>query len=315
MKTAKRVVALLLAILLLASVSLFPALAETADKKLYTYIGDSMSFDFVDRFGYLDPMNIYPRQIADTFGCDLYEYCALPYERATDAYALLSEDYQGDEYTQQYFASDLKGSGKAEFTQNVTDASVISVQIGYNALTMYFVTDILDYFSQGEFTYSSSFAQVFTEKERAAILPFASKCADLIEALIGKKTEEAFAQYLDQLSDAQKEAIVSLLGEETAAALADGKATVTGLLNAMVYTVAGHLIHFDRLIARIRELNPDAEIYVMGLVNPLDDLKVGFRFGGNEYGIDVGSVLNIVYELINSYMRVFSPLFHRLLLC
>ena len=161
--TLKRIISTALAaVMLISCCGMMTPISHADGRDLYVYIGDSMSFDYVDRFDYMESIDIYARQVARYLDDDLYEYCALPSQRTTDVYSIIS-DYEGDDYAKDHFDTEI--ADNAEYVEKLRDASVISVQIGYNGLTMYAMQNILVYFSEGRIRSSADLEQVFTDEE------------------------------------------------------------------------------------------------------------------------------------------------------
>lgn len=303
--TLKRIISTALAaVMLISCCGMMTPISHADGRDLYVYIGDSMSFDYVDRFDYMESIDIYARQVARYLDDDLYEYCALPSQRTTDVYSIIS-DYEGDDYAKDHFDTEI--ADNAEYVEKLRDASVISVQIGYNGLTMYAVQNILVYFSEGRIRSSADLEQVFTDEELERSLPFAKKCVELIDSLIPDETKAAFSEYLNALNDTERAALAQLIGEDAFNTVEELKPSLDYVKDNIIYAIVSHMVHFDGMIKTIYELNPDVELYVMGLVNPLDDLSIGFELGGQSYCIELDSILSVIYDILDTYMKVLSP--------
>jgi len=104
-----------------------------------------------------------------------------------------------------------------------------------------------------------------------------------------------------------RETAVALFGEDVVAgveALANGSQEK---LDSVVYLFASEIIHFDRSIEAIRELNPDVDIYVMGLFNPTPFLSATVSLGSLGYTIDLGAPGDLIFGVFNNYMQYLSP--------
>ena len=324
-KTAKKIIA----ITVLFSLCIIPASAVGAEgvdscieikgeNGLYVYIGDSMTYDFVaGHNGYLHSGNystdIYAWQAAREFGYTTGSFGKFPGGRTTDVYASLSESYNGDDYGQTELndAEDddnyLSGPKVELFRNAIRDAKVVSVQIGYSELTTFLLANIMNYLDEGKTAYNCDLSQIFSQEELAKLMPFVSKTLKLVDNVIPDGTKTAFSKFLTGLSDTEKKALVTLIGQEAFDSLSGATGTVGAIKDALVYTMASSIVHFDAMIGEIYKLNPDVELYVMGLVNPITQLRLGFELNGKDYAISLGELAGGFYRIMNSYYRIFSP--------
>lgn len=302
--TKKRFLAGFLALIM--CICILPAAAETPDN-LYVYIGDSMSFNFTERHNYYYSTYIYPQQTADALGLTLTDAGTLPGGRFTDAYAMMS-DYNGDAYTWDELSGYIGSADRrANYTQSIMDASVITTQMGYSGASMYLLKNIMSIVGGDGPLYSADLNQIFTPEELSKAAPFASKCMKLMLTAIGEDTLAALKQFVNCLSDKQKEAINGLLGEEAVATLSGSTETIKQITDSLIYTFVAQMVHFDRTVERIYELNPDVELYVMGLTNPMQHLSLSFSVGKQDFVIDIGDLLGKTFDFFNLYMKVLSP--------
>ena len=309
-KSAKGILSLILVLTMVMSVCVLPAMAYEVegDNGLYVYVGDSMTFDFVGSHNqFLNSCNIYGWQAARAMGYATDDYGKFPGGRSTDVYAALADDYDGDDYTIQKMKSYSFGKPAERFKQAVIDAKAISLQLGYSELTTFLLEDISQYLENGKLRFSCDLNQVFSQEELEKVMPFVNKSMKLIDAVIPDSTEAAFSQFMAQLSDAEKDAVIGLLGQETFDKLNDITATVDALKDVFVYTLVSALVHFDATVAEIYKLNPDVELYVMGIANPMAQISAGFNLNGVEFSLPVGELMASFFAIVNSYYRVFSP--------
>lgn len=304
---AKRSLSVFLAVLMLASICVIPASADNAGKEngIYYFLGDSMSFNFVRKNNYLasDYMKTYPEQVAEHFGYYMTEDCRLPGGRITDAYSMMS-DYEGDDYFIQHFG----GDNKQEYTDRISEADVLTIQLGYSGLSIYELDNFGAILGGDGLKYSADLDQVFTPSELEKIMPFVSKAQKLAESMIDPETKAAFNKFINELSENEKEAIKAVLGEEIIDTLTGAGDTVGALIDVVTYLLVAHCVHFDRTIERIYELNPDVELFVMGMMNPVEQITLGFDVLDKTYTLPVGKLLGVSFDIMNSYMKVFSPM-------
>ena len=308
-KPVKAVLSLFLALTILLSICVLPAMAYevSGDNGLYVYIGDSMTFDFVGSHNhYLASTDIYPWQAARAMGYSTDDYGKFPGGRATDAYAAIS-DYPGDDYARTAMEKYITDPNADRFKQAVIDAKAISLQVGYSELTTFLLDNLTAYLETGELEYSCDLSQVFSPSELEKIMPFVAKSRDFIDILIPDDVQLAFSLFLSGLSALEKEALITLIGQTAFDLLSKINATADTLRDAFTYTIVSAIVHFDTLVARIYELNPDVDLYVMGLMNPLMPLRVGFDLSGIDFSISAGTLLDGFFDILNSYYRIYSP--------
>jgi len=303
----KRFISLVLALELILSLCTVSVTAE--EKKSYIYVGDSMSYDFEGshKWGTGTP-NIYAKQIATKYGYSLgtkaVNKMGLPEEpmslgglRTTDLYALIS-DYEGDAYTKEQYPSYITPETKKAFAETIELADLISIHLGYSNYSIVFLNSLI---SDGYDLHSSD---LFTAEEVARVMPVAKKAA---KALVSFLKSDTVKKAIGENGTAIRETAVALFGEDVVAgieALANGSQKK---LDSVVYLFASEIIHFDRSIERIRELNPDVDIYVLGLFNPTPFLGANVSLGELSYTVDLGKISSGVFGVFNNYMQYISP--------
>lgn len=308
-KRAKSALSILLVIVMVASTCVLPVMAYevSGDNGLYVYIGDSMTFDFVGSHNHFLPStDIYPWQAARAMGYSTDDYGKFPGGRATDVYAAIS-DYPGDDYARTAMKNYINDPNAARFKQAVIDAKAISLQVGYSELTRFLGSNLSTYLETGELQYSCDLSQVFSPTELEKIMPFVAKSMDLIDGLIPDGVQLAFSLFLSGLSELEKEALITLIGQKAFDLLSGIHTTADTIKDAFTYTIVSAIVHFDTLVARIYELNPDVDLYVMGLMNPLMPLRIGFDLNGIDFSISAGALVDGFFDILNNYYRIYSP--------
>lgn len=303
---AKKGIAILLAIVMLMSIGTFPAMAE--EKEIYYFIGDSMSFDFTGRYDLYEPTYIYAKQAGDALGLEVTEACAIPGGRFTDVYAMMS-DYDGDEYTWDERGGWISDKTmRANYIKSIGEADYLSVQIGYSGVSMFMIKNMLSVIQGDGPLYNTDVSQIFEYAGENAekLIAAAEKCAELVKKTVGEDSIKALEQYVSEFTDSQKKAVGKLLGG-TSDSLDGATDIVNELTRTLVYTILGHFVFFDRTVERIYEINPDVELYIMSLANPLQHFKLSFEVSGRRFTIDIGDLLGGVYDIMNMYTRVLSP--------
>lgn len=316
MKAIKRVISLVLTATFLLSLCAMPAMAE---QKKYSFFGDSMTYNFVRKNHYHDPITTFPAQVAEEMGFDAslmayvgdparsgeMEMGAIPGGRYTDLYTFIS-DYEGDEYFRKNYGDYYKG--RVQYYMSVAeDSDVLSIKMGYSAVNRQMLSNITSYLGGKEQQYSTDLSQLTSGEELSKILPIAALMRDTIDKLVPDSTKNALAQYAASLSEDQQKALNNMFGEETVDALKDATDLISVIADNFAYFLASHIIHFDLTIERLYELNPDLELYIMGLDNPMQYLKLSFTVENHEYYIPIGDMSSAFFELLNTYMKVLSP--------
>ncbi len=281
----KRFISILLALIMVFSLGV-AAFAEPADagtgdsgnkstKLVYTALGDSTSngyglaeYKMEERiYKYaLDVKQSYPSMFSRALQADVFYQDCLAGLRSEDMLYLIDANYDGDAYTHgqafgDYVMNDLKHDkidGKYitdpqqlrdAYTKHVKEADVITLDIGLNNFGQFIKKQIELYQSTG----------------KAYEMDFDSE----MEAMLTSKMFEG-------MRDAMLK-ILQVLG------LSDlGLADVA--LRSMVYSYVDNFRAFDQIIDCIYELNPDVDLYVLGLYNSFSELYlVGKTFDIGQY--------------------------------
>lgn len=78
----------------------------------------------------------------------------------------------------------------------------------------------------------------------------------------------------------------------------EGNDLMEALVNSMVYGGLSYVLNWCGSVDAIVELNPDAEIVIMGLMNTMNGIKM--EVGGTT--IDIGKCMGIMLDTLNAYM-------------
>lgn len=216
----------------------------------------------------------YPAMFAKAIAASTFNQDCLAGLRTEDMLYLLDSSYNGDEYTRsQAFGnyvmvengiikdginsvSQLRGL----YQQHVKDADVITLDIGLNNFGQY-IKKQLERSANGQAPYD---------------MPM---------------NDDASAMLNSQLF---KEMRTLLYAASSAAKLPVGYVEVA--MKALAYTYTDSLKAFDRIIDKIYELNPNVEVYVLGLYNAIPELFLfNNMFDVGQYNAKLMSSINDHY--------------------
>lgn len=293
-KIMKQSIAMVLTLCLL--VSMCPAFfaAETEEKIKYVSFGDSMAngyglTGYGNVNGYLEESpDAYPTKVANHFGWDLTHQLAMSAMRAEDLHYILEYGkegaYSGDHYTQSEFVNgrfknDCGGVEQAaQVYQSATaDADVISLGIGNANFGVFLLGRITNAFG----------------------------------VLGGNPADDAWIDFEDAIRECDEptKAFIRQIREKVLAKLnevvpQEAKALVAPLENAISYAVVSYMVNYAGCIDRIVELNPDAEIIIVGIMNTFTGMQMSYE----GQIIPLGEVVGEAVEGVNTYLSTVPAL-------
>ena len=293
----RKITALILCLTLVCSlmcISGFAAEESSSKCKNYVALGDSVPSGYglyYDENGKIqNPKGLwvdgsYPVIVADYLGAENITNLCRDGFTTVQALRILDKEYdaefKADTTSYEYYADILFRQYVASTTDEemaelqeiapkaIAEADVITLEFGNNDTFSYALCkSIIDYL------YTAGTGE---------------EAKQLIDTSFISDLEEKFGENEDSFS----QTVATLLGS------AD---FVANLLVNMADAYIDYIPRFDRLIERIRELNPDAEIYVVGMYNPIQEVVLS-----DDIPINVGRVFNPVVEIINLYADTLSP--------
>ncbi len=314
MKTSeKRLISLCIALIMVVGLLVMPGAAATRETvkhyDTYTVLGDSIPAGYglpdypVPEPNILDGSRVegsYPDLLAKAVKAKTFYPMTHCGNRAVDLDWLLNEDAKGDDLTIPFLASSYAidisdGAGgvsmeklQAEWPKfekmrtdtiaAVQEADLITLEIGNNdtltyGLLMYSIEAALKAAAEAE--KEPSQIQVTTEKVRAMMRDY----------ILGLEKGEDILEQFDNL--------------QKTSTLAAG--TLDFLLGSMKYALQGMAQfkeYFDKDIARIRELNPDATLVVVGMYNPFNEVTLT-----KDSKLPVGRLGAMLIAPLNLYMQ------------
>ena len=296
-RTCTRVLrsALSLVLVFCLALSLCGAAFATETAKKYVSLGDSMANGY-GLSGYDDPYRVngfldeveasYPAQVADHYGWELTPM-ATSAMRAEDLHYILEypNGFQGDEYTKDEFIEGrwndygdygfYEKSGVANVAElyqtNVAEADVITLGIGnanFGVFLLGRITNALGVLGgspEGDAWIDFQNALVECDEETKA---FALQAYDVLETEIAQRVP------------------------------AGAEAIVEPLVNVFAYAITSYALNYGGVIEAIVELNPDAEIMIVGLMNTFSGMEMSYE---GEI-IDMGAIMDKVIGTVNAYL-------------
>ncbi len=191
---------------------------------------------------------------------------------------LLDNSYMGDDYSSWrftgndgWFKSAEKGgipALRAAYQENIANADLVTVDIGWNNFGVYVCNQLVDYMSNGRYKWTTDINAIFdTDAEKQA--------AAEGKAIIGNY-------------------IKNYVGEgEMANALTD----------IFAYSIIGYIHNFDIVMEKIYELNPDAQVVVLGIQNLMHGVNVDI----NGTVLPLGDIYGNFVNMANYYASACSP--------
>lgn len=237
-------------------------ISRTSDPRVYKYN------KVVDR--------AYPSMFSRAIGATtFYQDCTAGLRSEDLLYLLDPLHYQGDAFTEHIFRKDvmyqLSKDGVKDFTdlsnryiQHVTDADVITLDIGLNNF--------------GEFLIKQ------TNLYRSGKSPYPVTLDSEMKTMLGTPLFRQMKSALQSFMASTKNPI----------------GLVDVIIESLVYAYVDNLRCFDKIIDRIYALNPDVELYVLGLYDCFGELYLVNNT------IDIGKYNRMTMESVNKHYKTYS---------
>lgn len=268
----KRCLSLVLAFTLLLGLA-SPAAAAIAKlgEETYGYVafGDAMT----EGIGLDDAAEeAYTEKVAKYLGTKPTLFADKRY-RIEELRYLLDYDYSGDGYTKALSGlNTLRNAGTV--IDYVKNAEVISINIGVNNFATYLVEQMVYYLeNKGAVKYSYSF--------------------------------DSFGN--QQVTDAMEKVKAAVMDRLLAAAPADMEEAlelIEYVAEVATYTYLSYITSFNAAIEKIYELNPDVDLYVVGVYNPMAGEVLSVDVASRTFEVPIGSAFGALVELANFYTQV-----------
>lgn len=264
---------------------------DTGSSIGYVALGDAITAGL----GLYEDDTRYYDIVADYLDTDYVQYSGKLW-RAEELRYLLDDSYEGDGYT-----DSIAGLGAEKKSGIIKDyvkhADVVTVQIGVNNFATYFVKQLMNYLDPAKTPYEYDFDQITEE-----LFDFQDKfTADEITNAVGTVRKAVMEQLL---AAAPEEGDIALEFIEYAVEVA-------------TYSLLSYVTSFNGMVNAIYELNPDVELYVIGIYNPAagevltyrteDHEVMGEIIKGREIEVPIGDAIGAIIELANSYAQILAP--------
>jgi len=241
----------------------------------------------VNVYGYdRAPAEGYPSLVSEAlagFGYNVnLNQLAISSMRAEELHMLLDNNYYGDSYTKWRFYND-NGEGwfaqaengglsvlREKYQQAVSEADLITVDIGVNNFGVYAINRI----TTGGSMYDADLSQVFSESDLERYNSYKAKILDIIKGESDVSNPSAVSSF-DLIAD------------------------------TFAYALTGFCSNFDATIGRIYDLNPDVSIVVVSIQNLMQGVTAAFE--GVESPIPLGEIYGAVVDMANIYTASSSP--------
>lgn len=284
-------------VILCLLVSMCPAVFATEtqtpvenEKVKYVSLGDSMAngyglTGYGNVNGYLEESpDAYPYKVAQHFGWDLTHQLAMSAMRAEDLHFILEYGkegaYTGDAYTQSEFVNgrfrrDCGGVENAAqvYQDAVKQADVISLGVGNANFGVFLLGRI-----------TNAFGILGGDPSADAWIDFEDAIRECDEP-----TKAFLRQIRQTVSDKLKESVPD-----------EAKEIIKPVENAISYAVVSFVMNYAGCVDRIVELNPDAEIMIVGLMNTFTGMQMSYE----GQLIPLGDIVGEAVEAVNTYLSV-----------
>ena len=255
------------------------------EEELALVLSGQASKDDINVYGYQrTPEGAYPDLIRDHYveiygeGNVFVDQLAISSMRVEELRILLDDSYMGDDYSawrftgaDGWFRSAEEGGIDAlrlAYQESVENADLITVDIGWNNFGVYVCNQLVQYMSNGSYKWTTDINTIFdTEAEQAAAAEAKAIIAGYIQQNVGE-------------------------GELS-----------TALTDIFSYSILGYIHNFDIVMEKIHELNPDADVVVIGIQNLLHGVEL--KMDGDHFPL--GAIFGNFVNMANYYVSACSP--------
>lgn len=286
----KKCLSLVMVIAILMSLAAPAAAAvENEDTIGYLALGDAATEGFGlddDQKGKED----YVVKVAEYLGCytddgneenDNYSMLARKGYRVEEIRYMLDNDYAGDDYTKAKRPSAVS-TIRAQWQSTAASAEVISVHAGVNNFTTYVVEQLMYYLENGgDVKYALDW-----------------------EGLEDDVTDRNVVDAMDNVRDAVMDRLLAAAPDQGDQALE----IIEFVSEVSMYAVVSYIINFNGMVEAIYELNPDVDLYIIGIYNPASGNTLTYtKENGDTITIPVDEVIGALVEIANAYSQILAP--------
>ena len=261
------------------------------DKIGYIALGDAMTFGEglnVDPENEEDREIPYPELVAQALAEKGLIDGELDYStigdkkyRVEELRYLLDMNYAGDGYTDAIGGMPTLRKN-APYAEWVAGADYITINVGVNNFASYIVKQLVYYLeNDGEQLYDFNY--------------------DAISEELSGITDADVLAVADSIEDAVMDVMLEAASDNGDIALE----FINYAVEVSTYTILSYMANYNALIARIYELNPDVNLYVVGIYNPAAGETLTYDFNedgeiGQYESIPVGDIFGAIVEMANS---------------
>lgn len=301
----KKFISVALVVVMLFSV-MAPVYAQpvtySADDVVYVALGDEMT----NGTGLDDPINeSFVYKVAKHLGAeDAYNMHADEKYRIEEIRYLLDNSYAGDGYTKATFAGELSStlaSKRAQAQADVANAKYITLNAGVNNFATYIIEQMMYYVENGgAVKYDYSFDD------------FKLDAADVS------------MDQLQAIKDAVLDRLLAAVPESTSSVdefVEESLEMMDFVAEVATYTYLSYIVNFNAVVRHILTVNPDVDLYVIGLYNPMQGETVSVSIGAQSvslggkaidtaahtFEVEIGYFFEGLVEMANAYTQVLAP--------
>lgn len=203
---------------------------------------------------------------------------------------LIDTDYSGDGYTEQFF-----GTPDTEFERDKKDGSVrdevasadyITISAGVNNFSTYIVEQMLYYVENGG-------AVKYSYDIESVLSGYAVQGVDM---------GDAYAEFEDMKAIVKNE-LMAAAGDT----MDKGVELVDFVAEVSAYAMLSYIVSFNALVDEIYALNPDVELYVIGIYNAMEGEVLSVTVNGQYHDVEIGQFFGALLEIANAYTQILAP--------
>lgn len=200
--------------------------------------------------------------------------------RVEDLYLILGGEIEADQYFEDRVSTILlKGTVEAtreDYIATLKKADLISFTIGGGNVTT-FVGYQIEKAAAGEALSAMDWAAIgYTQSEIAEIKGFLEMAVPMVDML------GLMDKYVPEGMEIENPALFASV-----------------LLESMLYGYASYNYYYPMVLEQIRAINPDAQLLILGMFNPVDDWTVTLNVDGEEQLINIGGIATNLIDVAN----------------
>ena len=190
--------------------------------------------------------------------------------RAEEVRLLLDDSYAGDAYTAMNFTQARLSEVKTAYADALKQADVITLDLGWNNFGTYVCDNLAQYLKTGAGIYDKDLTLILGAENKAAAEQILSGIRKEIDPLLEDLTDEQI-QFVSE---------------------------------TFAYALVGYIVNFDMILGKIQQINPKAQVAVLGIRNQLHGVAVEDKAYGQ---LPLDQMYGEVVNMANVYMQSYSP--------